>query len=234
MTTRCRFVDEEGVDRELTGAEVLDTQFQLGYRYDDDPPRMQRLEFNAAVAVRAPAGAAPAKGFMRARAVEPVVLARSAALRLLARESNVALASISQAGRPPAAGKAALGPPPGRLRVVLKDVVAGEHTPPYDVFLALEGSSPLEAGSSAVRLGGLDLFGGEGSGHAHGGAGTAGGTIAFDASAAVARLARARGFDMRRLRVSIVRRAYPSTAGGEYVPNDPDPPRIGAIELVQS
>jgi hypothetical protein len=31
-----------------------------------------------------------------------------------------------------------------------------------------------------------------------------------------------------------VRRAYPSTVGGEYVPNDADPPRIGAIELIQT
>ena len=39
------------------------------------------------------AGVAPAQAGLRGRAVEPVVLARSAAMRLLARESNVALAS---------------------------------------------------------------------------------------------------------------------------------------------
>jgi hypothetical protein len=236
MTTKYRFVDEDGADREMTGAEVLDTQFQLGYRYDDDPPRAQRLDFTAPAVVLAPSGAPQAKALMRARAPDPVVLARGAAMRLSARESSVALASAGRPDRSQPSGKAALGPAPGRLRVVLRDVVAGEHTPPYDVFLALEGSSPLDAGTTAVRLGGLDLFGAEGGApaHAHGGAGTGGGTIAFEAGAAVARLSRSRGYDVRRLRVSIVRRAYPSTVGGEYVPNDPDPPLIGAIELIQS
>ena len=39
METKCRFVDEDGNDHWMTGAEVVDTQFQLGYRYDDDPDR---------------------------------------------------------------------------------------------------------------------------------------------------------------------------------------------------
>ena len=47
MKTRFNFVDEDGKDRVLTGEDVLDTQFQLGYRYDDDPVRPSRLELNA-------------------------------------------------------------------------------------------------------------------------------------------------------------------------------------------
>jgi hypothetical protein len=43
-----------------------------------------------------------------------------------------------------------------------------------------------------------------------------------------------RGFDMMHLRVSIVRRSFANAAGGEFTPADPDPPRIGSIELLQS
>jgi hypothetical protein len=159
---------------------------------------------------------------------DPVVLARGSAMTLAARESRIALVAVSRPATPPS-GRAAGGPP--RLRVVLKDVVAGGRTPPYDLFLLGEGGSPLDAGTSAVRIGGLDLFGGAGHGqHAHHG----GETITFEASDAAAQLSRGRDLDLRNLRVSIVRRGFANAAGGEFVPNDPDPPRIGAIELIQS
>jgi hypothetical protein len=106
--------------------------------------------------------------------------------------------------------------------------MAGNRTPPYDVFLLREGGSP---GKDAVRIGGLDLFGGAGHGqHAHHG----GETITFEASDAVAQLSRGRDLDLRNLQVSIVRRGFANAAGAEFVPNDPNPPRIGAIELIQS
>jgi Common central domain of tyrosinase/Polyphenol oxidase middle domain len=233
MKTRFNFVDEDGKDRVLTGAEVLDTQFQLGYRYDDDPLRPARLQMSPSVALAPgsqPTRAQPTmKGIARMRASDPVVLARGGAVTLAARESNVTLAAVSRQGSSSAAIIAGAS---ARLRVVLKDVVAGDRTPPYDVFLSLAGHSPLEAGTTAVRVGGLDLFGGAGGGkHAHHGGGE---SLAFEASAAVAQLSRARGFDMKNLRVSIVRRGYATANGGEFVPPDADPPRIGAIELLQS
>jgi tyrosinase len=222
MNTKCRFFDEDGNAQEMSAAEVLDTQFQLGYRYDDDPPRAQGLVFTPQVAA-APGGAA--KGFMRARTTEPSVLARSPALSLTARETNIALTVLAVSNK-------AAPPPNGRLRVVLKDVLATDRTPPYDVFLTLDNGSPRAPGSTAQRLGGLDLFG---EGDKHGAHGSHGGTtIAFEASEAMTKLARVRAFDYRRLHVAVVRRGYPSTAGGEFVPDDPDPLRIGAIELVQS
>jgi hypothetical protein len=231
MKTRFAFVDEDGHDRVLTGEEVLDTQFQLGYRYDDDPQRSQRLDLNVLVA-KAPGATPGRQGMTRARPSiaqsDPIVLARGAAVTLAARESRIVLAAVSRPATPPS-GRAAGGPP--RLRVVLKDVVAGGRTPPYDVFLLREGGSPLDAGTSAVRIGGLDLFGGAGHGqHAHHG----GETITFEASGAAAQLSRGRDLDLRNLRVSIVRRGFANAAGDEFVPNDPDPPRIGAIELIQS
>src|SRR5262249_17949860 len=131
------------------------------------------------------------------------------------------------------AAKSASGPP--RLRVVLRDVVAGLRSPPYDVLLVLGDGSPLQPGANAVRIGGLDLFGGAGGGahgqHSHPGGGE---TLVFEASDAVAQLSRTRGFELRNVRVAIVRRGFAKATGGEFVPDDPDPPRIGAIELLQS
>jgi hypothetical protein len=226
MKTKFTFVDEDGRDRVMTGEEVLDTQFQLGYRYDDDPQRTQQLDMKVVIA-RAPAGGPTAKGVAR-MPNESVVVARSGALAVAARESQVALAAVA---RPAAPSGAMPGGGAPRLRVVLRDVVAGARTPPYDVYLVQDGNAALAAGANAVRIGGLDLFGGAGHGaHAqHGGA-----TLAFDASDAVAQLTGGRGFDASRLRVAIVRRGFPVTTGGEFVPDDPDPPRIGAIELIQS
>ena len=164
-------------------------------------------------------------------APDPVVLAKGGAMRLAARESQVALALASPPGQPPA-GRAATRPQ--RLRVVLKDVVARDDAPPYDVFLVLEGAIMYAGASSAVRIGGLDLFGGAGqgghAGHAHQG----GDTIAFDASDAMAQLSRLNGFDMENLRVSVVRRGFAVATGGELVPPDPDPPQIGSVERISS
>jgi Common central domain of tyrosinase/Polyphenol oxidase middle domain len=226
MKTKFTFVDEDGRDRVMTGEEVLDTQFQLGYRYDDDPQRGKQLDMKVVVA-RTPAGGPTAKGVARMAPNEPVVVARSSALAVAARESQVALAAVARPAAPSGAMPGGAAP---RLRVVLRDVVAGARTPPYDVYLVQDGSSAL-AGANAVRIGGLDLFGGAGQGaHAqHGGA-----TLAFEAGDAVAQLTGGRSFDASKLRVAIVRRGFPVTTGGEFVPDDPDPPRIGAIELLQS
>src|SRR5262249_4371927 len=153
------------------------------------------------------------KGFMRARPAEPTVLARAAALRTAARETSVALNVLAMSSK--------TAPPlQGRLRVVLKDMIANPRTPPYDVFLTFESGSARAAGAKAERLGGLDFFG-EGAGHsAHAGHGSAGGTtIAFEASEAMTRLSRARGFDYRRLRVGVVRRSYPIPGGSDFVPD---------------
>src|SRR5439155_14886338 len=129
-------------------------QFQLGYRYDDDPPRAQRLSFEGPAVALAPG--APAAGFLRDRPAEAVLLASGAATQLAGRESQIALAS-SRAALGDLAQAGARG-----LNVVLKDVTAGENSPPYDVFLVLEGASALAP--SAARIGGLDLFGGAGHG----------------------------------------------------------------------
>jgi hypothetical protein len=236
MTTKFTFVDEDGRDCVMTGADVLDTQLQLGYRYDDDPPRSQRLPLERPpMAVLVPGGKpspalnarSPADGRLaRGPAPQPVVLARTEAMRPLARETRMALPPLSR----PAPTSTARITDGGRLRLVLKDVVAREGAPPYDVFLVSGNVTGNRRGVTSVRIGELALFGsGHRGRHAHAGGGA---TIAFDVAPALAQLARRPG-SVRGLSVKLVRRAFPDAAGGEFVPPDPDPPRIGAIELLQ-
>src|SRR5262249_20652959 len=150
-------------------------QFQLHYRYDDDPVRERALELRAPATVNAPApaGAPPIafgpKGvpgggrFFSRRLPDPILLARAGAAHLTARESRLALAPV------PARGKGAGRRPPdpaSRLRVVLRDVSVRDGAPPYDVFLAARSGVGARA-----RLGSLAQFGGAGrSAHSHGGA----------------------------------------------------------------
>jgi len=228
MNTKFRFVDEDGQDRVLTAAEILDNQFDLGYRYDDEPQRPQKLDLKGpavAIVPGGPPGGALARGRPPGAASAPVVVARSPQVRLSQRESRIALAAPVGSAQP----QGRLAVLPQRLRVVLRNVIASDRTPPYDVFLVLDGAS-----AAPVRVGALDLFGGAGHlGHGQGGRPDVE-VIAFEASDALAQLQSAPGFAMDRVRVSIVRRAFQSAVGGEFLPQDPDPPRIGSIELLRS
>jgi hypothetical protein len=219
MKTRFTFVDENGDDRVMTGADVIDTQFQLGYRYDDDPRREQRLDMKA----RAPAPSRP----------EPLVLARASEIDLSARETAVVFAPVPPPRRPPQRPKLAKGakPPVPRTLIVLRDVVAADRVPAYDLFLVLEGPNVFAPTTTSQPVGALELFGGSGRGDDGRWQGE---TIAFDVTEAMAKLSKTRGFNMRDLRLSIVRRPVIDAAGAEAVPPDPTAPEIGAIELVRS
>jgi hypothetical protein len=50
----------------------------------------------------------------------------------------------------------------------------------------------------------------------------------------LAKLSKVRGFNVRHLRLSIVRRPVTDASGAQTTPGDPAPPDIGAIELVRS
>ena len=218
MKTPFTFVDENGDDRVMTGADVLDTQVQLGYRYDDDPRRDERLEMKP----RAPA---PSPG-------EPVILARATEIDLSARETAVVFGPPPRQ-RPPQKAKLPKGakPPTPRTRVVLRDVVAVDRTPAYDLFLVLEGSNVFAPTTTTQPIGALELFGGTGRGDD---SRERSETIAFDVTEAMAKLSKTRGFNMRFLRLTIVRRGVTDASDNEVVPSDPTPPEIDAIELVRS
>jgi Common central domain of tyrosinase/Polyphenol oxidase middle domain len=220
MKTRFTFVDENGDDRVMTGADVVDTQFQLGYRYDDDPPRDRRLEARASASAPAP--------------MEPLVLARAADVDLSARETAVVLAPVPppRRSRPKSKSKGTKRAPASapRTLVVLRDVTAPDRGSVYELFLVLEGPNVFAPTTTSQRIGALELFGGTG----REGSQVRQETLAYDASEALAKLARVRGFHMRRLRLSIVRQPVIDAAGVKTVPSDPIPPEIGAIELVRS
>jgi Common central domain of tyrosinase/Polyphenol oxidase middle domain len=220
MKTAFTFIDENGDDRMMTGADILDTQHQLGYRYDDDPPRS------------APLAMTPPTGVISATPPEAIVLARSRSIKLDARESDLVLMPVPRprgkrrARRQPNRKRAIRA----RMHIVFKYVTARDRTPPYDVFLILEGSNVFEATKTSIRIGALELFGGIGRGRDT----DEGESIAFNVTGAIASLSKMRGYNIRRLRVSIVRRSFVDESGKPITPPDPSPPTIGAIELVQS
>ncbi len=112
---------------------------------------------------------------------------------------------------------------------MLRDVVAADRTPAYDLFLVLEGMNVFAPTTTTQPVGAL-VFG------------KAGGdngsdrkeSFAFDVTEALAKLSKTRGFNMRYLRLTIVRRAADASGDEtETVPSDPAPPEIGTIELVR-
>jgi len=142
---------------------------------------------------------------------------------LSTRESGATLAAVAFQSAPPNDRLVAQAM---RLRIVLRNIIANDGRPPYDILLAIDGM----ADATRIRIGSLDLFGG--TGHTHQSPRPE--SLSFEASEPIAQLARMPGFALARLRVLIVRRGFPGIGGEEFVPGDPDPPRIGAIELLQS
>jgi hypothetical protein len=163
-----------------------------------------------------------------------VVLARAAEVDLSARETAVVFAPVPPPRRAPqksrvkGAKRAPASAP--RTFVILRDTTAPDRAPVYDLFLVLEGPNVFAPTTTSQWVGALELFGGTG----RDGSQLRPETLAYDASEAMAKLAKVRGFNMRRLRLSIVRRPVTDAAGVETVPPDPVPPEIGAIELVRS
>jgi Common central domain of tyrosinase/Polyphenol oxidase middle domain len=216
MKTSFTFVDENGDDRVMSGADVLDTQLQLGYRYDNEPRREQSLTIKSpAIAPSVP---------------EPVVFARAAAVELSARETAVVFGAVAPPRR--SSSKAVKAAPTPRTRLVLRHVTAADRSPPYDLFLVLEGTNVFEPTTTSQRIGTLEIFGGVGRGDDGRKADEA--IVVFDVTEAMAKLSKARGFSLRHLRLAIVRRPAGDTAGARDTPPDPTPPEIGAIELVRS
>jgi hypothetical protein len=191
-----------------------------------------RRTFNTGVAAVAAATLLPA----RAHATVPprneaLVLARATDVDLSAQETAVMLAPVPQR-RPPQQRKLAKGEKPPALRtwIVLRDMIAADNTPVYDLFLVLEGTNVFAPATTTQPVGALELKadrerGDDGKERRE--------TVAFDVTEALAKLSKTRGFNMRFLRLTIVRRAVKDEAGKETVPADPKPPEIGTIELVR-
>ena len=173
----------------------------------------------------------------RARATVPprdeaLVLARATDIDLSAQETAVVLAPVPPPRRPPQKPKRAKGEKPAASRtwIVLRDVVAADRTPAYDLFLVLEGTNVFAPTTTTQPVGALELLR-----HKAGG---------DDGSRAqrVHCLRRYRGvgeaFEDPRLQHALPAphdraAAVTDTSGNETVPGDPTPPEIGTIELVR-
>jgi hypothetical protein len=162
-------------------------------------------------------------------AFEPLVLARVTSVVLAARETHVALLPVPVRRRPPAKAKPKKGakPVPPRTQLLLRDVVLRAGAPGYDVFLVLEGLNVFQATETRVQVGTLEQSGAPETADKPM-------TVAFEANDAFAKFAKIRGFNIRHLRVAIVRRAVKDKKDEESQPADRPHPEIGAIELVRS
>jgi hypothetical protein len=159
---------------------------------------------------------------------QALVLARATDVDLSAQETAVVLAPVPPPRRPPQKPKLAKGEKPAAPRtwIVLREVVAADRARAYDLFLVLEGMNVFAPTTTTQPVGAL-VFGKAGD---HGSDRKE--SFAFDVTGALAKLSKTRGFNMRYLRLTIVRRAT-DASGSETVPSDAAPPEIGMIELVR-
>ncbi len=130
---------------------------------------------------------------------QPVVLARAVSVVLDAVETHIVLAPVPPPRRPPPKARPPKGakPTPPRMQLVLRDVASGKAVPAYEVFLVLEGPNVFEATTTRVQVGMLEPIDVDSKLR----------TVTLDATDAFARLSKIRGFNIRHLRVVIVRGA---------------------------
>jgi hypothetical protein len=161
---------------------------------------------------------------------EALVLARATEVDLSAQETAVVLAPVSPPRRPPQRPKLAKGekPPAPRTWIVLRDVVAVDRAPAYDLSLVLEGTNVFAPTTTTQPVGALEF-----AKAADDKVSERKETFAFDVTEALARLSKTRGYNIRYLRLTIVRRAVTGTAAKETAPSNSAAPEIGTIELVR-
>ncbi len=191
--------------------------------------KLTRRAFNRGVAA-----AAAALLPVAARATVPprdevLVLARATDIDLSAQETAVVLAPVPPPRRPRQKPKPAKGEKPKAAGtwIVLREVVAAGRPPAYELFLVLEGRNVFAPTTTTQPVGAL-VFGKAGGDNGS----DRKASFAFDVTEALAKLSKTRGFNMRYLRLTIVRRAT-DASGNETVPSDAAPPEIGMIELVR-
>src|SRR5262249_15648413 len=116
-----------------------------------------------------------------------------------------------------------------RTWIVLRDVVTADRAPAYDLFLVLEGPDVFRPTTTSQPVGAWEPVGTAAADNG----GDRNGPGAFDGTEALGKLSKVGGYDMRRLRLSIVRRPVTDASNVAMVPPVPAPPEIGAIELVR-
>ncbi len=160
---------------------------------------------------------------------QALVLARATDVELSAQETAVVLAPVPRPRRLPQKPKLAKGEKPAAARtwIVLREVVAADRARANDQYQVLEWKNVFAPTTTTQPVGAL-VFGKPGGDNGP----DRKASFAFDVTEALAKLSKTRGFNLRYLRLTIVRRAA-DASGNETVPGDPAPPEIGTIELVR-
>lgn len=163
---------------------------------------------------------------------EALVIARATDVDLSAQETAVVFAPVPPPRRSPQKTRPAKGAKPvaPRMWIVLRDVVMADRAPAYDLFLVLEGPDVFRPTTTSLPVGAWEPVGANAGGDNGRDRNAA---VAFDITEALAKLSKVRGYHMRRLRLSIVRRPVVDASNAETVPPVAAPPEIGAIELVR-
>jgi tyrosinase len=165
LSQRFAFVDERGRAVRLSGADILDTVGQLGYRYDDDPPPVAVLRF-----AEEPSPAAVAAAAAGRRPREAAASASQAMIELGADPVTVAVPMPGATSRELAAAA-----PPRRIVLTLDGIRFGRNPGvSYEVYLGLPQDAARSAPAAAdfqgpYYVGSLGFFGLQP--HQHGGGG---------------------------------------------------------------
>jgi hypothetical protein len=170
MKTAFNFHDEKGNKVQMTGADVLDSIQQLGYRYDDEQPRVEAI-------AAAPTGAESAT--MAGQEPTRVLASTSARESALALGSKTTTVSL----QPAAAGAVESAVVQGSGPVVLSfDDIAYQRPVGtyYEVYINKPQDSPPDP-NSPFYVGNLALFA---LGHSHDG--VSGGKVMLEVTAALA------------------------------------------------
>jgi tyrosinase len=172
MDTVFTFYDENGNKVMLTGADVLDTQNQLGYRYDDLPQAV------VAAGERETTGRAPVTA-QETRRVLASRLATEGTVTLTPRETTFSLQPAS-----PEVAESTARPGTGPVVLSFGDISYRQPVGVYyEVYLNKPEAAPPDP-SGPYYAGNLALFA---LGHAHANEGATGGKVALDVTAVLAR-----------------------------------------------
>jgi hypothetical protein len=133
MNSVFSFIDEEGREVRMSGAHIVDSQFLLRYRYEDESPRPAQFTF-AQVAPR------------RTPPRNPQLVARLGAMRLAERDNRALFPAVANLSMTDVQS--------GTFRLVVRDIEARDRTSPYEVLLGAGVALPATVGIIALYGGG--------------------------------------------------------------------------------
>jgi Common central domain of tyrosinase/Polyphenol oxidase middle domain/TAT (twin-arginine translocation) pathway signal sequence len=237
MTQPFTFFDENGQQVTMAAQDILDTQFDLEYRYDDDPERSEPLPA-LLVAGGPDGGAGPAGAGASAAAGEApvppaaVVLARTpereaAPIALEERRTRVPVKAATASALDRFSPQEAMAPTSERTLLVLEDVKVPDHPGAYyEIYLNLPEGADQPDPAGEFFVGSLGLFmpvQRHGPEHAL--------RFVYDITDVLRRQGRAGVVDPAELSVTFIKRGAVTRAGEEVLPEADGVPEISGIEI---